>query len=81
MMKDLVFSLLRRGTKKKKKSLFLLPLSSNIPEVLASTLGQEKEVFLFFFFNQKDCNKRSKNVFAENPEKSTLKLVEFFLKS
>ena len=80
MMKDLVFSLLRRGTKKKKKSLFLLPLSSNIPEVLASTLGQEKEVFLFFF-NQKDCNKRSKNVFAENPEKSTLKLVEFFLKS
>ena len=75
MMKDLVFSLLRRGTikKKKKECLFLLLLSSNIPEVLASTLGQEKEVF--FFFNWKDCNKRSKNVFAENPEKPTLKLI------
>ena len=80
MMKDLVFSLLRRGTKKKKKSV----LTTSVQQYtrgFSQYIGARKGSFSFFFFNQKDCNKRSKNVFAENPEKSTLKLVEFFLKS
>ena len=41
------------------------------------SLGQGKEVF---FFNWIDYNKRSKNVFAEYPEKCTLKSIEFFFK-